>query len=178
MNQVFEEAIQAIQTGLNSFFAEPHVVVLNLLAFLVLLFFIRKFLWKSVTGFIEKRQEALSEALDSADQERQVAKELQENSIKEYEQMKKETLMLKEKLTTQAYHEQEMLIEKAKADAKRRIDQAEKDIEFEINEANEDIKRSIKEVAFEAAKKIIKREIDESLHDDIVEEIIQERFKL
>lgn len=177
MNQVFEDAIQAIETGLNSVFDQPHVVILNLLAFLVLLFFIRKFFWGKITLFIEKRQEALTSALDAADQEHIRAKELQEKSLKEYEQMKQETKALKEKLTLQAYHEQEMLIEKAKADAKRRIEQAEKDIEFEIQEANEEIKRSIKEVAFAAAKKIVKREIDESLHDDIVEEIIQERFK-
>ncbi len=177
MNQVFEDAIQAIQTGLNSVFEQPHVVILNLLAFLVLLFFIRKFFWGKITLFLEKRQEALSKALDEADEERARAKALQANSLKEYEQMKEETKALKEKLTLQAYREQEQLIEKAKRDAKRRLEQAEKDIEHEIHEANETIKRSIKEVAFEAAKKIVKREIDESLHDDIVEEIISERLK-
>ncbi|MBN2268885.1 MAG: F0F1 ATP synthase subunit B [Acholeplasmataceae bacterium] len=177
MNQVFEDAIQGIQTGLNSVIEQPHIVVLNLLAFLVLLFFVRKFLWKSVTGFIEKRQAALAEALELADQEVFKAKELQENSVKEYEQMKHETRELKERLTLQAYREQEELIEKAKLEAKRRIEQAEKDIEYEIQEANDEIRQSIKEVAFAAAKKIVKREIDETVHDDIVEEIIQERFK-
>jgi len=177
LNQVFEDAIAAIQTQLNSVFEQPQIVVLNLLAFLVLLFFVRKFLWKSVTDFIEKRQAALAEALELADQEVLKAKELQENSVKEYEAMKLETRELKERLTLQAYREQEELIEKAKLDAKRRIEQAEKDIEFEIQEANEEIKQSIKEVAFAAAKKIVKREIDETVHDDIVEEIIQERFK-
>jgi F-type H+-transporting ATPase subunit b len=177
LNQVFEDAIQAIQTGLNSIFEQPHIVVLNLLAFLVLLFFVRKFLWGSITNFIEKRQIALTQALDLADQEVMKAKELQQNSVKEYEQMKHETRELKERLTLQAYREQEELIEKAKLEAKRRIEQAEKDIKFEIQEANEDIKRSIKEVAFAAAKKIVKREIDETVHDDIVEKIIQERFK-
>ena len=69
------------------------------------------------------------------------------------------------------------MITNAKKEAKRRLDQAEKDIEYEILQANEDIKQSIKEVAFLAAQKIVKREIDESVHQDIIDEILQESTK-
>ena len=69
------------------------------------------------------------------------------------------------------------MIEAAKEEAKRRLEQAEKDIAFEIEQANEEIKESIKTIAFAAAEKIVKREIDETVHQDIIEEIIRENTK-
>lgn len=177
MSEIFSEVTQAIQEGLNSVFDRPDIVLLNIIAFFVLVFFVRKFLWTKVTDFLEKRQLALTESLANADAERARAKELQEKSVTDYEAMKEETRQLKEKLTLEAYKQQEELITNAKKEAKRRLEQAEKDIEYEVAQANEDIKQAIKEVAFAAAEKIVKREIDESLHQDIIDEIIAERTK-
>jgi len=174
VNEVFDQITEMVENGLYSIQNTPEIVVLNILALLVLLFFVRTFLWKKVSLYLEKRQEALSEAMDQADEERRVAKSLQEKAIKEYEGMKEETRQLKERLTQEAYKEQEKLITSAKEEAKRRLEQAEKDIEYEITQANEEIKQSIKSVAFSAASKIVKREIDESVHQDIIDEILKE----
>lgn len=177
MGKIFAEATEAIQEGLNSVINRPDIVLLNIIAFFILVFFVKKFLWDKVTLFLDNRQGALMEALDQADLERAKARELQEKSVTDYEKMKEETRQLKEKLTVEAYKQQDELITNAKNEAKRRLEQAEKDIEFEIIQANEDIKKSIKEVAFAAAEKIVKREIDESIHEDIIEEMIAERMK-
>jgi len=177
LNKIFAEVTEAIQRGLNSVFDNPELVIMNILAFFVLVFFVKKFLWVKVTAFLEARQEALTEALSIADQERTRAKELQEKSVTDYEAMKEETRQLKEKLTHEAYKQQDELIANAKKEAKRRLEKAEKDILFEISQANEEIKQSIKEVAFAAAEKIVKREIDESVHKDIIEDIIAGRTK-
>lgn len=174
MNEVFDQITEMVEDGLYSVMNMPEIVLFNILALMVLLFFVRTFLWKKVTLYLEKRQSALSEAMDQADEERRIAKSLQEKSLKEYENMKEDTKQLKERLTQDAYKEQEKLISNAKAEVKRRLEQAEKDIEFEIQQANEDIKQSIKEIAFSAASRIVKREIDESVHQDIMDEILKE----
>ncbi len=173
MNEILEEVTLMIQNGLNSVFDRPDILIFNILAFIVLVFFIKRFLWKYVTSFVDARQKALNEELDMAAQERELAKSLQEKSQKDYELMKEETRVLKEKLTVEAYKQQEELIVGAKKEAKRRLDQADKDIEFEIIQANEQIKQSIKEVAFAAAEKIVKREIDENVHQDIIDDIVR-----
>jgi len=174
LNEVFDQVTEMVEEGLYSVINNPEIVILNILALLVLLVFVRTFLWKKVTLYLEKRQEALSAAMDEADEERNVAKSLQEKAIKEYENMKEETRQLKEKLTQEAYKEQEKIIQNAKDEAKRRLEQAEKDIEYEIAQANEEIKQSIKTIAFSAASKIVKKEIDESVHQDIIDEILKE----
>ncbi len=178
MKEIFENASNLLNDGLNSIFARPDILILNILAFVVMLFFVRYFLWDKINAFIERRQEAVSKALDNAEEERRKAQTLQDNAKKEYAAMKKETDELKERLVKEAYTHQEKLIEEAKASAKHRIEQAERDIDYEISQANEQIKTSIKEVAFMAASKIVKREIDESLHQDIFEDLLKDDQKV
>ncbi len=172
MREIFQDVSEMIEKGLYSVIHDPEIVVLNIAALLVLLIFVRKFLWGRVTEFIELRQKALNEALTTADQEREKAKRMQEQSMLDYEKMKIETGELKEKLMNEAYRQQDELIASAKSEAKRRMEQTERDVAFEIEKANEDIKLSIKKVAFLAAKKIIKREIDEDVHQDIIDDVI------
>jgi len=174
LSQIFDEVVQGIEDGLYSIINHPSLVLLNILAFIVLMFFVKKFLWEKVTKFIDLRQKALMEAMETADQERARAQELQAKSSKDYEKMKEETRQLKEKLTQDAYRQQEELILSAKKEAQRRLEQTELDIQFEIAQANEEIKQSIKEIAFLAAEKIVKREIDESVHQDIIDSILEE----
>lgn len=178
MKEIFERVALLLDEGLNSIFERPDILILNILAFIVLLFFVRFFLWKKINAFLERRQEALSEAINKADEEREKAQALQDRARQDYADMKKETDALKERLMKEAYQEQDKLIEEAKLAAKQRIEQAERDIEYEVAQANEDIKASIKEVAFMAASKIVKREIDESLHQDIFDDLLNDQPKV
>jgi F-type H+-transporting ATPase subunit b len=171
--EIFEEVSLLIEEGLYSVINRPDIVLLNILALFVLLVIVRKFFWERITNFVAARQAALTEALSNADLERQKAKEMQEKAMQDYEHMKQETTELKDKLMKEAYRQQEELITSAKQEAKRRLEQAEKDIQFEVLQANDEIKESIKKVAFAAAEKIVKREIDEDVHQDIIDEVIQ-----
>lgn len=177
MKEIFEEVAKLLDDGLNSVFARPDILILNILAFIVLLFFVRMFLWKKINAYLERRQEALANALTQAEAERQKAQMLQDRAKKEYSEMKKETESLKDRLVKEAYEQQEQLIEEAKLTAKQRIEQAERDIQYEVAQANDDIKKSIKEVAFLAASKIVKREVDESLHQDVFDELLNDQDK-
>jgi F-type H+-transporting ATPase subunit b len=177
LNEIFNELVSNLEDGLNSVLQRPDIVVLNLLAFFVLVLIVKRFFWSKVTLFLEKRQEMIHEAITSAEAERKHAIPIQAQASKDYEAMKEETRVLKEKLTQEAYEQQEQMIDAAKAEAKRRLEQVEKDIQFEIEQANESIKESIKTIAFAAAEKIVKREIDESLHQDLIDEIIRENTR-
>ncbi len=96
MKEIFEEVSVLIENGLYSVINRPDIVILNILALIVLLVFVRTFLWKRITEFIDLRQKALTEALENADLERDKARNLQEKSHQDYELMKEETRQLKE----------------------------------------------------------------------------------
>ena len=96
---VFDDVIKAIEDGLYSALRNPSIVLLNIIAFVILVFIVKKFFWQKVTNFIEKRRVVMMEALEAADREKLRAQELQAKSTKDYEAMKNETKLWKEKLT-------------------------------------------------------------------------------
>jgi len=173
MNDIFKEAIVLIEEQLYSVMTRPDILILNLVSLGILIIVVKHFFWAKVTNYLEARSEALSKTMTDAEAELARAKEMQEQSHSEYQQMKKETEELKNRLTHEAYLKYEELIAEAKVEAKRRLDQAKKDIDAEISQANRDIMASIREVAFIAAEKIVKREIDQTLHDDIIDDIMK-----
>lgn len=173
MNEIFKEAIVLIEEQLYSVMNRPDILVLNLASLVILIVIVRHFFWAKVTAYLEARSEALATTMRDAEMELTRAKEMQAKSHHEYQLMKKETEELKDRLTREAYLKYEELISEAKAEAKRRLDRAKKDIDAEISQANREIMESIREIAFVAAQKIVKREIDQTLHDDIIADIMK-----
>jgi F-type H+-transporting ATPase subunit b len=171
---IFEEVSRIIDAGLNSVITNPDIVLLNLLALVVLAFFVRKFFWVKITTYLEKQQEALTEALQKADSEKEAAILLQKKAKAEYDLMKKETEALKESLTKQAKSEAEQLILKAQEEAAFKIKQSQSQMAFERQQLEQDIKSSIKEIAFTAAKKIVQKELDDKKHQVLIDEAIEE----
>jgi F-type H+-transporting ATPase subunit b len=173
LTAVFQEAITLIEEQLNSVMARPDILVLNLMALVVLVIIVRHFFWAKVTAYLDARKDALAKVMAEADAERAKAQSMQEKSHLDYLSMKKETEELKDRLTKEAYLKYEELVQEAKDEARRRLDQAKRDIDAEISQANEEIMASIREIAFTAAEKIVRREIDQALHDDVIDEIVK-----
>jgi len=174
---IFEEVSRIIDAGLNSVITNPDIVLLNLLALVVLALVVRKFFWLKITTYLEKQQEALMAALQTADAEKMAAIELQKKAKEEYQSMKAETEALKRSLTQQAKVEAELLVKKAEEEASFKIKQAQSQMEHERKQLEQDIKTSIKEVAFSAAKKIVQAEINENKHQTLIDEAIKEGFQ-
>jgi len=91
--------------------------------------------------------------------------------------MRKETEELKNMLTKNAKKDAEKVLLEANLVAEKKLNLAEKQIELEYKKVESEIKESIKDLAFTAAKKIIKKEIDEKTHKRIIEETLDEGIK-
>jgi F0F1-type ATP synthase membrane subunit b/b' len=72
---------KAIEDGLYSALNNPSIVLLNIIAFVILVLIIKKFFWSKVTLFLEKRQTVMMEALECGKKKKR-ALELQEKSQK------------------------------------------------------------------------------------------------
>lgn len=177
MQEIFEEVSAIIDAGLNSVITNPDIVLLNIVALIVTAIVVRKFFWSKITDFLDKQQHALTEALQEAESQKQQAIQLQEQSKADYHKMREETQALKLKLEKEAKLQAEAVLSQAEKEASRKLEQAEKQIAYEVTQAQEDIKQSIKTIAFTAAKKIVSKEIDETTHQHLIDEAINEGMK-
>jgi F-type H+-transporting ATPase subunit b len=176
VNEVFERLARSISEGLESVFVDWQATLLQFISTIILFLVIRRFFWKPITEFLENKQKAVNESLEHAKEMAREADEVKKKAELDYQVLKKETDELKERLVLEANKQKELIINEAKSEAKIRLEKVEKDIEFEIEEANLEIKNTIKEVAFAAAEKIVRREIDKSVHDDLLNGIIEEKL--
>ncbi|NLK12557.1 MAG: F0F1 ATP synthase subunit B [Candidatus Phytoplasma sp.] len=170
----FKEIVDQLMLELEAIFSDWQMIVWQLLATLVLIIVIRVFLWKPITNFIEKKQDALNKELYEAKNEKERLQQVKQETLKEYETVKIEAQDIKKALQEEAQQEKEKIIAEARLEAKRRLDQVELDIQQEIRESNEKIRNMIKDIAFDAAEKILQHEIDGDTYEAMLDEIIDE----
>lgn len=174
--EILDRIVEEIQKSLNSLFENWTLVLWQLLATIVLIIGVRFLLWKPITKYLEERQNALSRELHDAKAEKDRVAKIKEETLKEYESVKLEARGLKESIIKEAQVEKERIIKEARNEAKRRMSQVEHDVQQEIREANDKLKQTIKEIAFTAAEKIVQHEINEEVHEDMLNELIDDKL--
>lgn len=180
INGAIDAIIEAITEGLgpivNLRIEGSHIrdIIVQLSATILLFVIVRFFLWKPITNFLEKRREAIDENLDNAAKANENAKLLESQKEQEMIEAKKKIKELLDNAERDGNQRREEIINEAKLEAKRRHEALEKELELEKSLMSNEIKKEIVDIAFQAAEKIIAREIDQQKHLDIVEEIIKE----
>jgi len=173
---IFKEISDAIQEGLFSIFERWDLVIWQIVAIIIMIIVVRIFLWKPVTKFLEKRQEALDKELHEAAHERERVAQIRYELQTEYEDMRKEARQMKDTLMSEAQLEKERIISDARQEAKRRIQQVDRDVQQELKLQNEKIRENIKKIAFDVAEKIVSHEATDENIDDIVTVMLNEKL--
>lgn len=127
---------------------EPHIFIAQIINFLILLFVLRKFLYKPLLNILEKRKTIIDKGL-------QDAKEAAEN-LREIESIKEEKIIEAEKEANQ-------IIEKFKKEAQEKSAVILK----ETQEKSEDIVKEAKEIAAEEKKEIL-RNLKQEIGDLVI----------
>lgn len=166
------ESIRTFVEGALS--VNPIEMVIQILATLLLFLIVRLFFWNNITDYIEKRKQVMSEEYEDAqkaNQDAQVIKKQVENELIEIRTTAKG---MYDDAKTRGEHERIEIIAKAKNDAERIIDNAHKEITSEIEKARSSMNDEIVSVATLMAEKIIKKEIDENKHKELINDLNKE----
>ena len=123
---------------------------------------------------INKTVTSLKNDLKEAREEKEKALRISLERDQEYQKAKEEARKLINDAVKEGNLQKEKIIEDAKEEARRRLNNADEEIKQEIEKSKKEIKTAIVDVAFAAAEKIVKREIDRQKHQDIVKEFIEE----
>ena len=147
---------------------------LQLCSTLILFVVVRAFLWKPITNILEQRRELAMKEITDAKQKNDEASKLLDESRKEVEKAKKRAKEIVDNAVITAKLEKSEIIEDAKNQAKKRLDNLDYEIELELEKQKNVLRQEIVDVAFLAAEKIVKREINKEEHIKVVEETLEE----
>ena len=161
-----EELLKALPSELMD-------LVIQLCATLILFIAVRFLFWKPITNILEARRSAIDKELEDA----KIAKEnavLVEQDMKD--ELSKANNHIKEMLDQaekEANIRRDEIINSAKEEAKRRMDNLSMELEQEKKNMEDSIKKEIVDIAFQAAEKIVAREIDQDKYLDVVTDILK-----
>lgn len=158
----------------DSTWSNIQAIVMQLIATILLFIIVRVFLWKKVTNLIEKRQELVNKTLNDAKEDSAKARRLALLKDEEYQNAKLEARRIIEEAVKEGNLTKDQIIKEAKEECNRRLANAKEEIEMEVQKSRKEIKDAIVDIAFKAAEKIVKHEIDKESNKNIVKEFIEE----
>ncbi|QMU64416.1 MAG: F0F1 ATP synthase subunit B [Flavobacteriaceae bacterium] len=145
------------------------------IAFLLLLFILKKFAWKPILNAVNEREESIKEALASAE----AAKKEMQNLQADNEQLLKEARLERDALMKEAREIRDKIITEAKDEAKevtaKLIQNAQTSIEQEKQAALSALKHQVAELSIGIAETVVKKELaskDDQLK--LVEDLLQD----
>ena len=149
-------------------------IIISLCNLVILFFIVRKFLFEPVKKFVAERQALADSILGEAN----AAKTEAENEKAEWkaklEKADSEADEIVKKAVAKADKRSDVIIANAQERADGIIRQAKVDAELEQKKAEEGIKREIVDLSQVLTKKMLKREINEEDHKDLIDDFIQD----
>lgn len=153
---------------------EPSTLIFALINFFILLFCLKKFLYKPLFNMLDERASTIAKNVDEAEQARNEANALKaeyEASLKEAQTKAQEIIQNANKLGEETRAE---IVAKAKEEALRASEKAREEINREKEQALKDLRAEVADLAVDAAGKIIGRSVTVADHENLVNEFIKE----
>jgi F-type H+-transporting ATPase subunit b len=142
------------------------------IAFFLFVWFVMKYVWPPLIVALDERKKTIADGLAAAERgqhEQELAEKAAEKHIKKAKGQAAEILSQAQKRATE-------IVEEAKGDAKQEADGIKKaataEIDQEVNRAKEHLRQQVVSIAMAGAEKVLKREIDEKAHGEIVDDLI------
>lgn len=149
-------------------------LIIQMLVFLVFVWFTMKFVWPPLMKALEERQDKIAEGLAQAERGRKDLALAHERIKEEMKQAKEDAAEIIEKATQRANLLIDESKEQAKQEASRIMKSHEAALAQEVNRARETLQRDVSLLAVAAAEKIMKSEIDEAKHQVLIDDMIEE----
>ena len=146
-------------------------LIVQMLVFIVLVWFTMKFVWPMILGPMQEREQKIAQGLAAADRgEQSLAKARDEADAIVRAARERATQII-----DQATHHANEIVEQAKGTAssegQRLKAAAVQEIQLEASQARETLRREVAQIAVQAASKLLEREIDAKAHADLISKL-------
>jgi F-type H+-transporting ATPase subunit b len=146
----------------------------QLLAFVVFVWFTKKFVWTPIIAALNERKAKIADGLAAAERgqhEQELAKERAVEELKKAKAQAAEIINLANKRANEIVDEAK---ENARAEGARILAAAQADIEQETNRARETLRGKVAELAVAGAEKILRREINADAHSEVLDTVAKQ----
>lgn len=148
-------------------------LLIQIIAFLLLIWFVNKVLWGPLSKLMEDRQKKIADGLSAAEKGKHEL-ELAEQRAKE---VLKEAKNQAQTVLSQAEKRGSEIVEDAKIKATEEADRikasAQAEIEQEVSRAREGLRLEVSDLVVIGAEKILNKEVDAAVHNDMLQTLVK-----
>lgn len=153
---------------------KPVILVTQIINFLILLFVLKKFLYKPILEVFEKRRKKIKKSLeDAAKMEKKVA-ELKEIEKREMHQIQLQAREIIREAKDEAEKTKQKIIKEAEKEAEELLSKTKQEIEARKKKIISEMQKETADLTVLATLKILEKRMDERTQKQLVEEAIQE----
>ncbi|HEY0748381.1 MAG TPA: F0F1 ATP synthase subunit B [Steroidobacteraceae bacterium] len=149
-------------------------LIVQMLVFIVLIWFTMKFVWPMILGPMDERARKIAAGLAAAEKGKQELAQANERA----EAIMREARERAGHIIDQAQHRATDMVEEAKgaasAEGARLLASAKEQISLEAAHARDSLRRDVAQIAVSAAAKILEREIDPRTHRDLIDKLAEQ----
>ena len=147
-------------------------LIAQIIAFVLLIWFVNKVLWGPVTKMLTDRQKRIADGLAAADKGKHELARAEEHAKKVLSDAKIQA----GEIIAQAEKRRNEIVEEAKHNARSEADRlltaARAEVEQEANRAKEQLRGQVVSLSVAGAKRILKREIDPAAHGELLKDLV------
>ncbi|MBW9212482.1 MULTISPECIES: ATP synthase F0 subunit B [Terrabacteria group] len=157
----------------NQLIPNVFTLIAQLLSTFVLFLLMRKFLWKSIQAYLQKRSDKLQSDLLAGESAKAQAESDRELAKKQLERASLKSQEMVEKATVQAKQERQLILDQAQQEAKIREDRASEQIAKERRDLENTIKAEIVNVALSATAKVVGEKHATDIDEEAITQFVE-----
>ena len=146
----------------------------QLLAFVVFVWFTKKFVWTPIIAALNERKAKIADGLAAAERGQHEQELAKERAVEELKKAKAQAAEIINQANKRANEIVDEAKENARSEGERILAAAQADIEQETNRARESLRGKVAELAVAGAEKILRREINADAHSEVLDTVAKQ----
>ena len=147
----------------------------TILNIIVLFLILKKFLFKPVTNHMENRTKKIQEALDAAEESKEMVRQMKIEYDEKIKAAKDEGQKVIEMYKKMAEKEYNSIIETAKKESDQMLEDARAELQVEKDQLVTSIKEEISDLVLATSGKILKKNLDDDTNRKLISEFIKDK---
>lgn len=158
---------------IHKFGIDWKLLLAQIINFLILLFLLRKFLYKPLIDLMNKRRQKIVDGLEKAKKGEEELEKIQEFKEKELAKIQKEAEIIIAKAKESGDKKQQEILKEAEEKTKKIVEEAKGRIEIEKEKMLKEVRQDIANLVIDVTEKILKEKVDDKQEKKLVEETIR-----
>lgn len=149
-------------------------IIGQFLVFTILVWFTMKYVWPPITKAIHEREKKIAAGLEAAERSKRELEMAEHKALSIIREAKQQATQIMEQANLHSAQLIEDAKVQAKQESKRIVDSAQGEIDREVNQAKQALRTQVVTLAIAGAEKIIQRNLDPSVHNELLNNLAAE----